>query len=95
MPQESPNSLIINNSLETAIVEETEFVEEKEEIIAPISFTVSTVIKKLQQMKNSVNSLQTLQNITEIINKYIDLTSKSVQILMQYMPMDNIRIKIY
>jgi hypothetical protein len=93
-PEETPNSVIIDNSLEkeeTAIVEETDV---KEEIIAPISFTVSTVIKKLQQMKNSVNSLQSLQNITEIINKYIDLTCKSVQILMQYMPMDNIRIQI-
>lgn len=84
---ESSLSQKIDNSI---IMEE----EKKEEILPPILFTVTLAIKKLEKMKKSVNSLQTLQNISELINKYIDLNSTSVQIIMKYMPMDNNRIQI-
>jgi hypothetical protein len=80
----------LSQKIDNSIVKE----EKKEEIISPILFTVTLAIKKLEKMMKSVNSLQTLQIISELINKYIDLTSISVQILMKYMPMDNKRIQI-
>jgi len=65
----------------------SEKVEEKvEEVI------VTNIFIKLQQMKETANSNEVLEKVTNIILKYVE--TPAINILMQYIPMDNSRIQI-
>ena len=70
------------------IIEEKQKVEEKPKpVLAPLSS-----VQKLKQMKDSIMEMEVLEKVTEIILKYVE--TPAINILMQYIPMDNTRIQI-